>query len=50
MYLDLHAHANYKNCFVFGNHLPFKDHVESCTFAKLMEINCKWFDYDSCNF
>lgn len=50
MYLDQHAHANYKNCFIFGNHLPYRDHIESCIFGKLMDINCKWFDYDSCNF
>ena len=50
MYLDQHAHASYKNCFIFGNHLPYRDHIESCLFGKLMDINCKWFDYESCNF
>jgi hypothetical protein len=49
-YLDLHAHANINNVFMFGNSLPFKSHVESCLFPLLMAVNCNSFCYESCNF
>jgi hypothetical protein len=50
MYLDLHAHATKKGCFIFGNSLEYRDHVLSCLFPRLMSMNCGAFDYDQCDF
>lgn len=50
-YLDLHAHAGKKGHFVYGN--AFKDiesQIETQLFAKLVELNCKHFEYNFCNF
>ena len=49
--LDLHAHVNKQGCFVYGNSTPaLKDQVAVCLFPKLLEYNCRFFDYESCNF
>ena len=49
--LDLHAHVNKQGSFVYGNSTNnLKDQVSVCLFPKLLEYNCRFFDYDSCNF
>lgn len=48
--MDLHAHASKKGAFVFGNHLPFNQQIESCLFPKLIELNDQLFDYDLSDF
>ncbi|KAJ3125949.1 Cytosolic carboxypeptidase-like protein 5 [Nowakowskiella sp. JEL0407] len=50
-YIDLHGHANRFGCFLFGNHLndPQKQ-IETITYAKIMELNCPWFEFGSCDF
>ena len=50
LYVDLHAHASKKGCFVYGNHMDFQDQIESCLFAKLMSLNCANFDFRGSNF
>ena len=49
--LDLHAHVNKQGAFMYGNSTGnLKDQLSVCLFPKLLEYNCKYFDYDSCNF
>jgi cytosolic carboxypeptidase protein 5 len=50
LYVDLHGHASKKGCFVYGNYLDFKDQIETCLFAKLMQLNCVNFDLNASNF
>lgn len=49
-YFDLHAHANKKGVFAFGNTLPPEEQVETTLYAKLMSLNCPHWDLLSCNF
>lgn len=49
--IDLHAHANKKGCFAFGNAIPNTDRRAECIcFAKLAAMNCAFFDFGACNF
>lgn len=50
LYIDLHAHASKKGCFVYGNHLDFNEQIENCLFPKIMSINCINFDFVGSNF
>lgn len=51
MFLDMHAHANKRNCFVYGNYFEDADSmVESLLFAKLMAMNDPNFDFAGSNF
>jgi hypothetical protein len=50
-YLDFHAHASKRNCFVFGNFLPDLDkQVETRLLGLLFSINSAHFDYMDCDF
>lgn len=51
LFLDHHAHAAKRGCFLFGNALV--DHnrqVQNVHYAKLTEQNSLFFDFDACNF
>ena len=50
MYIDLHAHASKKGCFIFGNSLDYKNQVEICLFPKLLSMNSRHFDYEASDF
>ena len=50
-YVDLHAHSNKRGCFLFGNALSDNAAmVDNVLYAKLVEQNCRWFDFDGCLF
>ena len=49
-YLDLHAHASKKSCFVFGNYLESNRAQDIEVFGKLLEINSMFFDYQDSDF
>jgi hypothetical protein len=50
-YLDLHAHAGRKGCFIFGNYSKeLATQTEICLFARLLALNSPLFDYDASNF
>ena len=49
-YVDLHAHANKKGIFLFGNALPPEAQVETILYSKLLTLNCPHFDLSNCNF
>lgn len=50
-YIDLHAHASKRGCFMYGNY--FKDqaeHVECMLLPCLVSLNSAHFDFDHCLF
>jgi hypothetical protein len=48
-YFDLHAHMSKKSSFLFGNFLGERQ-AENQVFAKLIEINSQYFDFNDCDF
>ncbi|KAF1329426.1 Metalloprotease family m14a, partial [Globisporangium splendens] len=55
VYLDLHAHANRRGCFVYGNHVATVEtgiakQIETQLFARLVALNTPFFDYLACSF
>lgn len=55
VYLDLHAHANRRGCFVYGNSLldcagGKARQIETQLFARLVGLNTPYFDYLACSF
>ena len=51
MYIDLHAHATRRGCFVFGNNTATTESlIETVTFAKLIAMNSPVFDFNQCNY
>ncbi|CAM9332113.1 unnamed protein product [Sphacelaria rigidula] len=51
LYLDLHAHASARGCFMYGNHLPgLEDQAENQLLPLLMTLTTPHFDFASCNF
>ena len=51
LFVDCHAHSNKRGCFLYGNALPDQlQLVEAVTYAKLIEQNCRWFDFEGCTF
>ncbi|GFR43785.1 hypothetical protein Agub_g4902, partial [Astrephomene gubernaculifera] len=50
-YIDLHAHANKKGVFIYGNTLEDGEaHLQSLMYAKLVALNNPVFDFMSCNY
>eukprot|EP00941_MAST-03F_sp_MAST-3F-sp1_P000293 g293.t1 len=50
-FIDLHAHATKRGCFMFGNHLPtLQDQVNNVLFAQLVALNSLFLDPLSCSF
>jgi len=49
-YLDLHAHANKKGVFVYGNMLEGERAVEGLLYSRLVALNSPIFDFIGCNF
>ena len=46
VYIDFHAHAGKKGCFMFGNHLYGQDQVTNILLPKLISLNCINFDFE----
>ena len=50
-YVDLHAHATKRGCFMYGNHFKREsEQIESILFPKLVSLNSIHFDFDQCVF
>jgi len=50
-FIDMHAHATKRGCFLFGNYL--QDHaqqIDNVLYAKLAEQNSVYFDFENSNF
>ena len=51
LYLDLHAHASKRGCFIYGNVLDKLEHqVQNQLFCRLIAMNSAHFDYEGCLF
>ena len=51
LYVDLHAHASKRGCFMYGNyHKDEKAQAESMLFPYLVSLNSAHFDFDHCLF
>ncbi len=51
MYLDMHAHASKRGCFIYGNVLDqVEDQIQNQLFCKLISMNTAHFDYEGCLF
>ena len=51
LYLDLHAHASKRGCFIYGNVMnDMADQVQNQMFCQLIALNTPHFDYDGCLF
>ena len=50
VYVDLHAHASKKGCFMFGNNLQGEDMLKAMLLPKVIAMNSLNFDYLECSF
>jgi hypothetical protein len=51
LYVDLHAHANKRGCFMYGNHHNTVDmRVQGRLYPFLVEQHCELFEYSGCDF
>ena len=50
IYVDLHAHASKRGCFMFGNHLQGEDMLKNMLLPKLVSLNSLNFDFLECSF
>jgi hypothetical protein len=51
MYLDMHAHASKRGCFIYGNVLDqVEDQIQNQLYCKLISMNSAHFDYEGCLF
>ncbi|OQS01635.1 cytosolic carboxypeptidase-like protein 5 isoform 2 [Achlya hypogyna] len=51
VYIDLHAHAAKRGCFIYGNRLDSVDaQVATQLYPKLVGLNSAHFEYDQCTF
>lgn len=51
LYLDFHAHASKRGCFIYGNVLDnLEDQIQNQLYCKLISLNTPHFDYEGCLF
>lgn len=51
IYMDFHAHASKRGCFIYGNVLDsVEDQIQNQLFCKLISMNSAHFDYEGCLF
>lgn len=50
LYVDLHAHASKKGCFMFGNCLTGENQLKNMLLPKLISFNSLNFDFVECSF
>lgn len=50
LYIDMHAHANKKGTFFYGNSMPFAQQIPALLYAKLVALNSPYFEFPGCNF
>ena len=50
LYIDLHAHASKRGCFMFGNSLNGEEALKAMLLPKLISMNSLNFDFLECSF
>jgi hypothetical protein len=51
LYLDFHAHASKRGCFIYGNVLDSaEDQIQNQLYCRLIAMNTAHFDYEGCLF
>ncbi|KAG5491708.1 hypothetical protein JIQ42_01614 [Leishmania sp. Namibia] len=50
LFIDMHAHANKRGTFLYGNSMDGPSQVENLLYAKLVSLNTPYLDFRSCNF
>ena len=51
LYLDLHAHASKRGCFIYGNVMDsLDDQIQNQLYCRLIALNTPHFDYEGCLF
>lgn len=51
VYMDFHAHASKRGCFIYGNILEnLDDQVQNQLYCKYIAMNTPHFDYEGCLF
>jgi hypothetical protein len=50
IYVDLHAHASKRGCFMFGNNLKGEEMLKNMLLPKLVSLNSLNFDFLECSF
>lgn len=50
LYIDMHAHANKKGTFFYGNSMPPFQQIPALLYTKLVALNSPYFEFSSCNF
>ncbi|GET92349.1 zinc carboxypeptidase, putative [Leishmania tarentolae] len=50
LFIDMHAHANKRGTFFYGNSMDWPNQIENLLYAKLVSLNTPYLDFRSCNF
>nr|CCC90065.1 putative zinc carboxypeptidase [Trypanosoma congolense IL3000] len=50
LFIDMHAHANKRGVFFYGNSMEAPDLLQSLLYTKLVSLNSPYFEFHSCNF
>ena len=51
LYLDMHAHASKRGCFLFGNYVEdIEQQIENVAYSTLVSINTPYLDIGGCDF
>lgn len=50
LFIDMHAHANKKGTFFYGNSMSASQQLQALLYAKLVSLNTPYFEFPSCNF
>lgn len=50
LFVDMHAHANKRGIFFYGNSMNAPDLLQSLLYAKLVSLNTPFFDFAASNF
>ncbi|RNF08238.1 zinc carboxypeptidase [Trypanosoma rangeli] len=50
LFIDMHAHANKRGVFFYGNSMHAPDLLQSLLYAKLVAMNTPYFEFQSSNF
>lgn len=50
LFIDMHAHANKKGTFFYGNSMSSTQQLQALLYTKLVALNTPFFEFSNCNF